>query len=324
MKSKISSIIIALFICINQSLCGQAKKPSIIILPSMDWCQMNGFVKTEEVFGEKKVIPDYEAALRTRPLLKDVLSLISDDMRNAGFPPKMLEKEMQNVERRRTQDQIRRSKTGGAITKTSIQILREVAKADIEFQIHWEIESNGPRWRISRYRLEGFDSYTSKPCGSAMGQGDWAFKNDVTESQLLTDAIASAMDGFKAKLQTHFDDLFINGREIVLFVQTTDNWSKDLQTREFGGKREQLTTIIQNWVRANTVKGRFDSPLITETSMDFSGVRIPLYDVNGYAMDGLMFANNLQEYLIGIGLSDMEIDVSNYGLGEVTIIFGPK
>lgn len=320
---KYFAILLSLFVLHNVVI-GQAKKPTIIVLPAMDWCKANGFVKTEMIFDEPKTMPDYDRALLDKPLLNDVLAVISEDMRNASFPPVILRNELKNLERRRAQDQIRRSKTGGGIAKSSIQLLREVAKADIEFHIYWEIEENGPRYRIKSYRLEGIDAYTSKPCGLAQGYGDWAYKNDVTESQLLIDAIAASMDGFRAKLQMHFDDLFLNGREIVLRIQTMDNWTKDLSTRDFGPKREQLSVIIENWVRSNTVKGRFDSPLTTDYSIEFTGVRIPLYSIEGWAMDGKMFATNLQNYLISIGINEKEIAVTNYGLGEVELIFGPN
>jgi hypothetical protein len=243
-------------------------------------------------------------------------------MTTSGFPPIMLREQLKRLEIKRARDQARRSSTGGVVKKSSLDLLREVARADIEFHIFWEIESNGPRWRIKNYRLEGIDAYTTKPCGLAKGQGNWVYKNDVTESQLLTEAIAGSMDGFRSQLQTHFDDLFTNGREIVVRVLTMDNWSKDLRTRDYGSKKEQLSVIIENWVRTNTVNGRFDSPLVSEYSMDFTGVRIPLFSSVG-AMDANMFGNNLMTYLISMGFNEAEISVTNFGLGEVEIVLGP-
>jgi len=46
--------------------------------------------------------------------------------------------------------------------------------------------------------------------------------------------------------------------------------------------------------------------------------------MEGWAMDGKMFATNLQNYLISIGINENEIAVTNYGLGEVELIFGPN
>ena len=62
------------------------------------------------------------------------------------------------------------------------------------------------------------------------------------------------MDKFTERLQAHFDDMFANGREIIVRIQTWDDWDGDLET-EFGNDSEQLGYIIEDWLADNTVKG---------------------------------------------------------------------
>jgi len=72
---------------------------------------------------------------------------------------------------------------------------------------------------------------------------------------LLQNAILANIDTFAAQLQSHFDDMFTNGREIRLTVRKWNNWDKDLET-EIGG--EEITDHITTWMETNTVQGRFN------------------------------------------------------------------
>jgi hypothetical protein len=128
------------------------------------------------------------------------------------------------------------------------------------------------------------------------------------------------MDNFTASLQSHFDDMFENGREIIVRIQRWDDWDGDLET-EYGG--EELGFAIEDWLQKNTVKGRFNTTDMTENMALFEQVRIPLYNEQGNAIDARRYLRDLSKYL-----SSAPYNIPNKlvmkGLGRATIILGGK
>ena len=68
------------FTGLTDILLAQVKKPEIMVVPSDDWCQANGFMKTFDNQGEVVNVPDYEKALLTFPDLNSVLGKIGSEM----------------------------------------------------------------------------------------------------------------------------------------------------------------------------------------------------------------------------------------------------
>ena len=80
--------------------------------------------------------------------------------------------------------------------------------------------------------MEAFDAYTSKRIASSTGNG--SHSNEIIPVQ-LEKAILANIDPFAGQLQSHFDDMFTNGREIMLTIKIWDSWENDLET-EFDGE----------------------------------------------------------------------------------------
>jgi hypothetical protein len=137
---------------------------------------------------------------------------------------------------------------------------------------------------------------------------------------LLEEAVLAHLDNFNVSLQRHFDDLFENGREIVIRIKKYDSWDGDLE-KDYGGK--ELSANIEDWLAKNTVKGKFNTSDATANMMLFEQVRIPLYDVNGKAVDARGFCQNLKAYLSAAPFS-ITNKVTMKGLGQATITLGDK
>ena len=176
------------------------------------------------------------------------------------------------------------SKSGADINETPIDVLKKVARADIWIQMTWTVNQTGPKKSIT-FVLQGLDAYTDKQVAGASGTGAPSFTAEFPV--LLEEAVISHIDNFNAQLVKHFDDLFANGREVILRIKTFSSFSGDLES-EYGG--EELGTIIEDWLAANTVQGRFGTTDATESMMLFEQVRIPLYDANGRAVDARSWA----------------------------------
>ena len=143
-------------------LMGQAKKPTLMVVPSDAWCNQNGYVLQYDEMGYTKTAPDYSAALSNDMELKLIIAKINELMADRGFPLKDLEATMASLERMEAEEMAIMSKTSGAqVAESLLDRLRRVAKADIIIEISWEVTHQGPRSTLT-YIMRGLDSYSNK------------------------------------------------------------------------------------------------------------------------------------------------------------------
>ena len=233
-----------------------------------------------------------------------------------------MEQAIKTLESNSAEDAMMSSKDSGmGASESPIDKLKAVAKADIIIGMSWTVNQNGPEKSVT-FILEGIDAYTDKQIAGATGTGPSSFS--ATLAVLLEEAVLAHIDNFNALLMTHFEDLFANGREVIVRIKKWDDWYEDLET-EYGDDEEELGVLIEDWMADNTVQGRFNTTDATENMMLFEQVRIPLYyERNGKqrAMDTRRFAKNLSKYL----KDKFEIisKVTTKGLGRATIYLGGK
>ncbi|MDG1724813.1 MAG: DUF6175 family protein [Bacteroidia bacterium] len=315
-------IIVLTFILINytNSIYAQAKKPTIMVVPSDNWCNTNGFMQEYKNEGGVSKVPDYRKALMENSDLLLAIAKINELMADRGFPLKNLESSLKTLEADAAEQSMLMSKEGGEMNESPIDKLKAVAKADIWMQLTWSINKQGPKTSLT-YILQGIDAYTDKQVAGASGTGPQGFTNELPV--LVEEAVLENMDPFNMQLQTHFEDLFANGREVVLKIRTWDTWDYDLETEDFGD--DELGILIEDWIAENTVQGRYNTTNATENKMDFEQVRIPLfYERNGKqrALDTRKWANNLRKHLRDT--YEIESKLMTKGLGQAQLVIGGK
>jgi len=298
-------------------LMGQAKKPTLMVVPSDNWCKQNGFMLKFDNQGTVVELPDYKKALQGSSDLILVIAKISQLMADRGFPCKLLEQELKKLSQESAEDAMLTSKSGSGVAESPIDKLYKSAKADIILQITWSVNVTGPKKSVT-FVLQGIDAYTGKQIASASGTGAPSFSAELPV--LLEEAVLAHIDNFNNQLQNHFDDMFANGREIIVRIKKFDSWPDDFET-EFDGK--ELGQIIEEWFQNNTVKGRFNTTDATANFMLFEQVRIPLYDANGKAMDARSFLRGLQNYLKNPPYN-LTSKLMIKGLGQATLVIGEK
>lgn len=314
-------IILSLLLVSTINVFSQAKKPSIMVVPAKDWCKENGFIDNFDNQGVLEQIPAFERALLNYPNLNSMIEKIGAEMAKDGFQLELLQAKLDIIKNERAEEAVRTTKDGsGTVAISPIDKLRQVAKTDIEFQVYWKIEKRGLEKRVTEFRLMGVDSYSGTTVASASGSGEWADASDISDADLLREAVLSKMDMFKSTLMKSFEEMFTNGRSISVNIRVWDSWGKDLETTEYGGK--ELSEVIEDWVSDNTVAHRFGTPQITETRMNFSNVKIPLYDDKGRALDAAKWSRGLVKYLNSLGISEVKVD--GVGLGKVNLFIGAK
>ena len=314
MKKIVLSLI---FVSAVATMFAQAKKPTIMVVPSDLWCNKNGYTQTFDNQGTPIVMPNYEAALQNDADLMLAISKINEMMTERGFPLKNLESALKTLKNQAAEDTMLTSKEGGAIAETPMDKLKKVAKADIIMQLTYTINTTGPK-RSLTFNLPGLDAYTDKQIAGSAGTGSPSFSTELPI--LLEEAVLSHIDLFNSQLQTYFDDLFVNGREITVRVKVWDDADYDLE-EEFDG--EMLGEIIENWMSDNTVQGRFNTSVATENQMYFEEVRIPLEEeVNGKVrgVDARRWVGNLRKYLKDN--YEVEAKLMMQGLGQAQLVIG--
>jgi hypothetical protein len=310
-------IILAVILTCSLISFSQAKKPKLMVVPSKDWCDKRGFLKTITNQGKTEYISDWETALVKSSELNSVLAKMGAEMQKSGFQLENLQQQIDNLKNERVEEGLR-----GNLVVDPINEIRARAKADIEMHVYWNVEEQGPRKRISDFRIVGVDTYTNKEVAFAQGSGNWASSGEYTESELLIEAVQSKMDGFKNTLQITFDDMFKNGREVTINFYKTERWTEDFTTDKYGG--DELSFVISDWLTANTVQGRYSTPVGQADRMLINGIRIPLYNERNQAMDAIEYARKIKKYLESIGIPRDIIKIDRVGLGKANILIGPQ
>lgn len=294
------------------------KKPTIMIVPSDVWCNKNGYVQTFDNQGTLLTIPDYKKAFQNDADLLLVISKINSLMADRKFPLKNLESVLKAIEQRQAEDNMTTSKSGAELAESPLDRLMRTAKADIIIQLTWTVNVVGPKKSIT-YNLQGLDAYTNKQIAGADGTGAPSIASVIPV--LLEEAVLANMDNFAKRLQSYFDDLKENGREIAVDIRIFDNGSGvDLET-EYGDL--ELTEIIGNWMYQNTEKHVFNKSDGSHNYIFFEQVRAPLYAPNGQPMDAETFVRSLQKYLRTDPFK-LTSKVMPKGLGRAVLVIGEK
>lgn len=322
MRRRIILLMASIAFTVNVAF-SQAKKPTIMVVPSDVWCNENGYMMEFDNQGTTVKIPNYKKAFQENADLLLVISSINGLMAERGFPLKNMESAIKTLESNSAEDAMMTSKeTGMEASESPVDLLKKVAKADIIIQITWTLNETGPNKSVT-FNMQGLDSYSDKQIATALGTGEPSFSAELPI--LLNEAVLSHIDNFNASLMTHFEDLFENGREVIIRIKKWDDWEEDLES-EFGDDEIELGEIIEDWLADNTVKGRYNTTDATENMMLFEQVRIPLfYERSGKqrAMDTRRFVKGLSKFLKDEPYNIVN-KVTTKGLGRATIYLGSK
>lgn len=316
------------FAVISVTLFAQAKKPTIMVIPSDVYCTKNGYT-TEWVDenGTKHTVSDLSNIFKQEDSedLRLVISELSRIMAERGFPLKDLEQTLKSIQQESLEMSLLESSTSGSyITESMLDKVKRTAKADIILDLDYTIMQKGPQ-RYITYNMRGLDAYTNKVITANSGTGNPSLSAPI--NVLLEEAVINYMDSFCAQLMSHFEDMAKNGREVVVKFRVWDSSDVDFET-EFDYEDEylELTDIISYWLEDNTVNGAPTRTNATSTYLVFEQVRIPLYrERNGkqVALDTRGFINGLRSYLKKDPFM-IESKMYERGLGEVWLIIGEK
>lgn len=295
----------------------QQKKPTLMILPSDNWCNQRYFMSTFNDQGTTKKIPNYKQAFQEDTELGQVIAKLGAFMLNEGYTLKDAEQEIKKLEQVSAEDNVTASSNSGSdLSETPLDKLKKRAKSDIIIQLWWEVNT-ATGGNVIRYTLDAFDAYTGKRIASSTGNSK---ASDKFIPDLLLKAVKENFSLFNSQIDTYFNDMKKNGREVIVKIKTWKNWDKNLE-EEYDGK--ELNEYITAWMKKNTLQGNFNTTDNSETYILFEQTRIPLVNESGEAMDARDFTRGLQKYLKAAPFN-ITSKLMTRGLGEAILVLGEK
>ena len=322
----LKSLFLIVFAIISITSIAQAKKPTIMVMPSDAYCERNGYVSEwVDENGNVNKISDLSNIFKYGDVedLRLVISELSQMMAERGFPLKDLEQTLKSIQQESVEMSLLESSSSGAyIVESMLDRVKRTAKADIILDLDFTPMQKGPQRYIS-YNLRALDAYTNKVIAANSGVGTPSVSAPI--NLLLEEAVLNFIDSFCAQLMAYFEDMAKNGREIVVKLKMWDSSDITFEEEfEFEEEYLELTDIISYWMEDNTVNHAPTRTDATENFITFEQVRIPLYkERNGRQspLDARGFANSLRSYLKKEPFL-IESKIYERGLGEVWIIIG--
>lgn len=312
-----------IFILLTLSMYGfllfaqQTKKPTIMILPSDNWCNQRYFMTSFSDQGNTVKVPNYQQAFLEDTELGQVISKVGQVLTEQGYSLKDAGQEIKSISMKTAEENVMTSKKSRAsLVESPLDQLKRRVKSDVIIQLWWQVNRTGSGNSAS-FTLEAFDAYTNKRIATSTGTTKPS--SDIIPV-LLARAVKENIKPFDHQMDDWFADQTKRGREISLTVRCWDSWDKDLE-EEYNG--EELTDYIQSWLQKNCVNGTFNLSDGTESFAQFEQVRIPLFDDKGKAMDARAFATKLRKFLQQPPFN-ITSKVMVRGLGEAIVVLGEK
>ena len=313
MKKNTFLIIAFGIFALTNTMLGQDKKPLIMILPSDNFCIQRNFLTEIDNNGTKQKVPNYKQAFQEDSLTGQVISKINFLLFEKGFLGVDAERVLKNIEA----DTARNSDWSTLLNPLNKLLAK--GHADIIIQIGWKVNKTDQGISIT-YVLEAFDPSTSKRIASSTGTS--SSNNTVSIPVLIQNAIMPNIDSFTAQIQSHFDDMVINGRIINLTIKKSNIWDKNLAA-EIDGKR--ISEYVNDWLLKNTVKGSFKMIDASDDIIHYEQVRIPFFDETNRVVGSIQFTRGLKKLFrvepFNIKVESMNRFVEN-GIEEGIIILG--
>ena len=288
------------------------KKPTLMILPSDNWCTQRYFTTTYEFQGVKTRVPNYQQAFQEDTELSQVISKVGQLLTAKGYSVKDAEQEIKNLSIKAVEDDVTYSSTSNSsIAETPLDVLKRRLKSDVVIMINWHYIQDD----YVSFTIEAFDSYTNKRIATSTSSTPRRKNLSLT----IEKVVKSNIKIFDKQLSDWYGTQKVEGREIVLTIKCWDNWSGNLE-KEYDGV--ELIDVIQEWLRQHAVDGTFNLSDATETFAQFEQVHIPLIK-DGRAIDARDFALELRTYLKN-NPYNITSKLLIRGLGDVTVILGEK
>lgn len=321
-------LLLGLLLMVSIFVMGQAKKPILMVIPSDSYCDRNNYLQefTDET-GAVRYVSDYNSIFKSADSedLRLVIAELSKLFAERGFPLKDLEQTLKSMNNASIEESLLSSSSSGAsIKSTPLDMVKNNAQPDIILDLDYMVKTRGPQ-RFITYVLRAVDAYSNKVIAANSGDGEPSAS--ATVNQLLEVSVLNYIDSFSDQLMAYFEDMAVNGREIVVKLKVWDNLDVNFETEYFFEDEElELVDIIDYWMQDYTVNHAPVRTRASENFINYEQVRIPLYKERKgrqSAIGAREFVNDLRSFLRKDPFF-LDSKIYERGLGEVWLIIGEK
>lgn len=294
-----------------------AAPPTMMLVPDKTWCIEKGYVNETTRNGKKIVREDYDRALVDKDFVNVSLA-VKQVFAERGYP--IGDAASQNEaddEDEMFDEAFEGAESGSGVQTNSFDELLKRNKPDILIKLGWNVNTAGSLYSAD-YRLEAVDAYSQKSVAPLAGQTG-EVRRTTPLGVALKQTAKNNMDGFLTTLQSYFDDVQTNGREMRLILRIVDNGAGLNMNSEFGG--EELSDIIYNWVNDNSQNHQFTRRSSGRDQANYTQIRVPLKDSMGRPQDAETWAKGLQKKLQSLGIPT---ENRPQGLGTARLMLGEK
>lgn len=121
-----------------------AKKPTIMILPSDNWCNQRYFMTNFSDQGNVVKVANYQQAFLEDTELGQVISKVGQVLTDQGYSLKDAEQEIKSISMKTAEDNVTTSKKSGAsLVESPLDQLKRRVKSDIIIQLWWQVNRTG-------------------------------------------------------------------------------------------------------------------------------------------------------------------------------------
>lgn len=331
MKKFYTVLGLGLLITLNLVKAQEKRQPTIMVMPTDNWCIEQGYYNTSEdpQTGETRKTPDYKEAFQESQDVGLAIGKIGEIFSDRGFPLRDMEQRLKNIEEEQALDEV---EEGGRGTKKTLkeQLLTQ-AKADIILYLNWDVNESGPYKRVT-FELTAIDPYIAEQVGNASGTGP---KNNGPLDVLLEEAVLENVTNLQSQMTNYFDDLNENGRKIKMRVKISNSSSLTLKDYCSSSEKFQISRMFEDAIayfqnNDDGVSQEYQIGSQTTNQMSFDMVRIPMFyeresafgsGKSKVAMNATDFAKKMRNMIAKQcdAIDKENLDITGIGLGEASI-----
>ena len=293
----------------NVNVIEQAKT-SLMVIPSDQFLQRSGFLKTKQENGRTVYERNYSDFILNNSTNKNAVRAIQNYFISNGYPLNDLEQSLKSLNVQESMDDADNT------AKDAKTLLVATCHPDIilEFDFDLKKKSTGRTscTEVIDYTMAAIDAFSNKSVASFVKTD---IDGDVTA--YLEKQLPSDLPDFVGQIKTYFADIVTNGRDITFRV-TLDNGATINLTDDYNDMGDTYADWIREWVKTNAKNGTASLNRNTAKEMYYTSVRITNNAEDGTQFNAYDFANKFRKEFI----KTFQIKATNntQGLGDASII----
>lgn len=258
-------------------------KPALMIIPSDQFLQRSGFLKTRQYNGRTVYDRDYAGFLLNNTTNKDVVRAIQNYFIGQGYPLNDLEQSIKSLNVQENMDD------ADGVVKDAKTLLVETVRPDIIIEFDYELKNAKVSRTVTEkhidYSMAALDAFSNKSVASFV-------KTDIDGNftTYLENQLPSDMPKFVGQIKEYFKDIVVNGRDITFRVVIDGNSAVNLGD-DYNDMGDTYADWIREWVKTNAKNGSANLNRNTNKEMYYTSVRVTNNADDGTQFNAYDFAN---------------------------------